>query len=42
VSVGFHGDEFVFACHKTPAASLLAMPAKLMIFNIMKLSMKLF
>ena len=37
----FHGDEIILISHKTSSFSLLATSAKLMIFNIMKLSMKL-
>ena len=36
----FHGDETLLTSHETPSFSLLAMLAKLMIFNVMKLSMK--
>jgi len=37
----FHGDETLLISHETLAFSLLVMPAKIMIFNIIKLSMKL-
>jgi len=37
----FHGDEILLTSHETPSFSLLATSAKLMIFNVMKLSMKL-
>ena len=36
----FHGNETLLTSHETPSFFLLAMSAKLMIFNIMKLSMK--
>ena len=36
----FYGDETPFTSHETISFSLLAMSAKLMIFNAMKLSMK--
>jgi len=36
----FYGDETLFTSHETLSFSLLAMSAKLMIFNAMKLSMK--
>ena len=38
---GFHGDEILLTSHETLSFSLLAMSAKLMIFNATKLSMKL-
>ena len=37
----FYGDETLITYHETPAFYLLAMSAKLMIFNAMKPSMKL-
>ena len=37
----FHGDETLLTSHETPFFSLLAMSAKLMIFNTMKLSLRL-
>ena len=37
----FNGDETLLTFHETPSLSLLAISAKLMIFNVMKLSMKL-
>ena len=37
----FHGDETLLTSHETPPFSLLTMSAKLMVFNVMKLSMKL-
>ena len=37
----FHGIETLLTSHETPSFSLLAMLAKLMIFNAIKLSMKL-
>ena len=40
MSDGFHGDEALLTSHETSLFSLLAMSAKLMIFNAMKLSMK--
>jgi len=36
----FHGDETLLISHKTPLFSLLAMSTKLMIFNVIKLSIK--
>ena len=36
----FHGDETFLTSHETPSFSLLAMSAKLMVFNAIKLSMK--
>jgi hypothetical protein len=38
---GFHGDEALLTSHETSSFSFLAMSAKLMVFNIMKLSLKL-
>ena len=38
---GFHGDETLLTSHETLAFSLLVMSAKVMVFNIMKPSMKL-
>ena len=35
-----HGDETLLISQETPSFSLLAMSAKLMIFDVMKLSMK--
>ena len=37
----FHGDETLLTSHETLAFSLLAMSAKVMIFNVMKPYMKL-
>ena len=37
----FYGDETHLTYHETPSFSLLAMSAKLMIFNAIKSSMKL-
>jgi len=36
----FHGDETLLISHETLAFSLLVMSAKIMVFNIIKLSMK--
>ena len=36
----FYGDETLLTSHETPLFSLLAMSAKLMIFNIIKSSIK--
>jgi len=36
-----HGDETLLTSHETLSFSLLAMSVKLMLFNTMKLSMKL-
>jgi len=36
----FHGDETLLISHETLAFSHLAMSAKIMVFNIIKLSMK--
>ena len=36
-----HGDETLLISQETPSFSLLAMLAKLMILNVIKLSMKL-
>jgi len=36
----FHGDETLLTSHETPSFYLLVMSAKLMIFNVMKPSMK--
>jgi len=38
---GFHGDETLLTSHETPSFSLLAMSAKVVVFNVMKLSIKL-
>jgi len=37
---GFHGDETLLTFHETSSFSLLAMSAKLIVFNTIKLSMK--
>ena len=37
----FHGDETLLTSHETPSFSLLAMSAKVMIFNVMKLPLRL-
>ena len=37
---GFHGDETLLTSHETPSFSLLVMSTKLMVFNVIKLSMK--
>ena len=37
----FHGDKTILTFHKTSPFSLLAMSAKVMIFNTIKFSMKL-
>jgi len=37
----FHGDETLLIFYETAFFSLLAMSAKLMIFNVIKLSIKL-
>jgi len=37
----FYGDETLLTSHEILSFSLLAMSAKLMIFNVMKLSIKL-
>ena len=37
----FHGDETLLTSHETLAFSLLAMSAKVMVFNVMKPFMKL-
>ena len=37
----FHSDKTLLTFHETPAFSLLAMSAKVMIFNVVKFSMKL-
>jgi hypothetical protein len=36
----FHGDETLLTSHETPTFPLLATPANLMIFNVMKLFIK--
>ena len=41
MSDGFYGDETLLTSHETPLFSLLTMSVKMMIFNIMKPSMKL-
>jgi len=38
---GFHGDETLLTSYETSYFSLLAMLAKVMVFNIMKPSIKL-
>ena len=40
VSDGFYGDETLHTFHKTSSFPLLAMSAKLMIFNVIKPYMK--
>ena len=40
MSDGFHGDETLLTSNETPPFSLLAMLAKMIIFNVMKPSMK--
>jgi len=37
----FHGDETLLTSHETPYFSLLAMSAKMVVFNVIKLSIKL-
>jgi len=37
----FHGDEILLISHETLAFSLLTMSAKIMVFNIIKFSIKL-
>ena len=37
----FHGDETLLISYETSAFSLLAMSAKVMVFSVMKPSMKL-
>ena len=38
---GFHGDETLLTSHETPFFSFLAKSAKLIIFNVIKSSVKL-
>ena len=38
---GFHGDKTLLTSHETTSFSLLAMSAKVMVFNVIKPSMKL-
>ena len=38
--IEFYGDETLLISHETPSFSLLAMSAKLMVFNAMKFYMK--
>ena len=37
----FHGDETLLTSHETPSFSLLVILAKVMVFNVIKLFMKL-
>ena len=37
----FYGDETLLTSHKTPSFSSFAMSAKVMVFNVIKLCMKL-
>ena len=37
----FHGDETLLTSHKTSFFSLIAMSIKMMVFNVMKLPLKL-
>ena len=37
----FRGDETLLTSHETPSFDFLSLPAKLMVFNVMKPSMKL-
>ena len=36
----FHGDETLLTSHKIPSFSLLAMSAKMVVFNVIKLFIK--